>query len=155
MFQRDGWFYFFERIKGFNPEVSNGFAQCFDKDTVTFDTLRFELTKELISKTTGIAREKEPMYEHVRETLDDDQEKDLENDEKQQRDVSIQEEQLDLKEKKKQNYVGVEENIAKVPVTVELKDDSLQNSNVKLQNRIHVQVEEVNWRPEASSKRSP
>ena len=40
------------------------------------------------------------MYEHVRETLDDDQEQALENDEKQQRDVSIQEEQLDLKEKK-------------------------------------------------------
>ena len=41
------------------------------------------------------------MYEHVRETLDDDQEQALENDEKQQRDVSIWEEQLDLKEGKK------------------------------------------------------
>ena len=55
MFQGVGWFDFFERIKGFNPEVSYGFAQGFDKDTVTFDTLKFELTEELISETTGIA----------------------------------------------------------------------------------------------------
>ena len=40
------------------------------------------MTEEVISETTGIAREKELVYEHVRETLDDDQEKDLENDEK-------------------------------------------------------------------------
>ena len=45
MFQRDGWFDFFERIKSFNLEVSYHFAQGFDKYTVTFDTLKFELTK--------------------------------------------------------------------------------------------------------------
>ena len=111
--------------------------------------------EEPISETTCILREKETVYEHVRETLDDDQEKDLENDEKKQRDVSIQEEQLDLKEEKKQNYVGVEESIAKVPVTAELKDGSLKNSNVNIQKKNHVQLEEVNWRPEASSKRNP
>ena len=45
LFQRDGWFNYFERINGFNPEVSYHFAQGFDKYTVTFDTLKFELTK--------------------------------------------------------------------------------------------------------------
>ena len=59
-----------------------------------------------------------------------------------------------MKREKKHNSIGVEESTAKVPVTAELKDDSLQTSNVKLQNKIHVQVE-VNWRSEASSKRSP
>ena len=49
--------------------------------------------EEMMSETTGIEREKEPVYEHVRETLDDNQEQALENDEKQQREVSIQEEQ--------------------------------------------------------------
>ena len=50
---------------------------------------------ELILETTCIAREKQPVYKHVRETLYDDQELALENDAKQQRYVSIQEEQLD------------------------------------------------------------
>ena len=51
--------------------------------------------EELILETTCIAREKQPVYKHVRETLYDDQELALENDAKQQRYVSIQEEQLD------------------------------------------------------------
>ena len=45
MFQRVGWFDFFEIIKGFNPEVLCRFAWGFYKYTVTFDTLKFELTK--------------------------------------------------------------------------------------------------------------
>ena len=45
MFQRAGWFDFFERIKGFDSEVSYRVAQGLEKDTVTFDTLKFELTK--------------------------------------------------------------------------------------------------------------
>ena len=45
---------------------------------------------------------------------------------------------MDLKEGKKHNYVGVEESIAKVSITAELKDEILQTSNVKLQNKIHV-----------------
>ena len=49
MFQRDGWFDFFQRINVFNLEVSYRFAQGFDKDTVLFYTLKFELTRELIT----------------------------------------------------------------------------------------------------------
>ena len=41
MFQRDGWFDFFQRINGFNPKVSYWFAQGFNKDTISFDTLKF------------------------------------------------------------------------------------------------------------------
>ena len=44
LFQRAGWFNYFDRINGFNPEVSYCFAQSFDRDTVLFDTLKFELT---------------------------------------------------------------------------------------------------------------
>ena len=62
MFQRAGWFDFFERIKGFNPEVSYHFAQGFDKDTVTFDTLKFELTKELVLEDIGIANDGEMCF---------------------------------------------------------------------------------------------
>ena len=43
-FQRAGWFNYFERINSFNPEASYRFVQGFDKDTVLFDTLKFELT---------------------------------------------------------------------------------------------------------------
>ena len=35
LFKRAGWFNFFERITGFNPEVSYRFSQGFVKDTVT------------------------------------------------------------------------------------------------------------------------
>ena len=65
MFQRDGWFDFFERIKGFNPKVSYRFAQGFDKDTVTFDTLKFVLTTELISEGTGIANDGEMWFKKI------------------------------------------------------------------------------------------
>ena len=65
MFQRAGWFYFFERIKGFNSEVSYHFAQGFDKDTVTFDTLKFELTKELISEATCIENDGEMWFKNI------------------------------------------------------------------------------------------
>ena len=44
LFKRAGWLNFFERITSFDPEVSYRFAQGFVKDTVTFDTLKFELT---------------------------------------------------------------------------------------------------------------
>ena len=55
MFERDGWFDFIQRIDGFNPEVSYRFSKGFDKNTVSFDTLKFELTRELIAEATGIA----------------------------------------------------------------------------------------------------
>ena len=59
LFQRDRWFNYFERINGFNPEVSYHFAQGFEKDTVSFDTLKFELTEELIAEAIGIAHDGE------------------------------------------------------------------------------------------------
>ena len=65
LFQRVGWFNFFERIKGFNPEVSYHFAQGFIKDTVTFDTLKFEPTEELIAEATGIARDGELCFKKI------------------------------------------------------------------------------------------
>ena len=43
LFKRAGWFNFFEKITGFNTEVSYHFAQNFIKDNVTFDTLKFKL----------------------------------------------------------------------------------------------------------------
>ena len=55
LFKRAGWFTFFERIIGFNPEVSYHFSQGFSKDKVTFDTLNFELTKELIAEAIGVS----------------------------------------------------------------------------------------------------
>ena len=55
IFQRAGWFDFFQRINGFNLELSQRFAQGFDKNIVSFDTLKFEPTRELIEEATGIA----------------------------------------------------------------------------------------------------
>ena len=55
LFQRDGWFNYFERIDGFNPEVSYHFTHGFDRDIVSFYTLKFELTEELIAEARGIA----------------------------------------------------------------------------------------------------
>ena len=65
LFQRVGWFNYFERINGFNPEVSYHFAQGFYKDTVSFDTLKFELTKELIAEATCIARDGELWFKKI------------------------------------------------------------------------------------------
>ena len=52
LFKREGWFNFFEKITSFYLQVSYRFAQNFIKDTITFDTLKFELTKELIDEAT-------------------------------------------------------------------------------------------------------
>ena len=49
LFKREGWFTFFERITGFNPEVSYHFSQGFNNDIVTFYILKFEVTEELIA----------------------------------------------------------------------------------------------------------
>ena len=45
LFENAGWLIFFKKIDGYNAEVSHKFAQCYDKDTVPFDTLKFKLTK--------------------------------------------------------------------------------------------------------------
>ena len=65
LFKRVGWFTFFERIKGFNPEVSYHFTQGFNNDTVTFNTLKFELTEELITEATCISREGEMWFKKI------------------------------------------------------------------------------------------
>ena len=65
IFQRAGWFDFFQRINGFNLELSYRFAQGFDKNTVSFDTLKFELTRVLIEEATGIAVEGELWFKKI------------------------------------------------------------------------------------------
>ena len=65
LFKRAGWFSFFERIIGFNPKVSYRFAQGFIKDTVTFDTLKFELTEELIAEHRGVSRDGELWFKKI------------------------------------------------------------------------------------------
>ena len=65
IFQRAGWFDLFQRINGFNLELSYRFAQGFDKNTVSFDTLKFELTRELIEESTGIAGDGELWFKKI------------------------------------------------------------------------------------------
>ena len=57
LFRMAGWFSFFEKIIGFNPEVSYRFAQNFINDTITFDTLQFDLTEDSIAEATGVSRD--------------------------------------------------------------------------------------------------
>ena len=59
LFSDAGWLMFFEKIEGYHAEVSYKFAQCLDKDIVSFDTLKFKLTIELIAEATGILDEGE------------------------------------------------------------------------------------------------
>ena len=65
VFQRAGWFDLFRRINGYNPEVSYRFAQGFDKDTFSFDTLKFELTRELRTEATHIAGDGELWFKKI------------------------------------------------------------------------------------------
>ena len=74
------------------------------------------------------------MDEYEREALDDNQDQVLENDESQQRSVSNHEEELGSINKK-QGSICVQESTTKFPVVAELKDDSLQVSNVNLQKK--------------------
>ena len=52
LFLDAGWLMFFKKIEGYHAEVSYKFAQFLDKDIVSFDTLKFKLTKELIAEAT-------------------------------------------------------------------------------------------------------
>ena len=45
--------------------MSYHFAQGFAKDIVSFDTLKFELTKELIAEATGIASDGELWFKKI------------------------------------------------------------------------------------------
>ena len=59
LFLEAGWLSYFEKIDGYHTEVSYKFAHGLDKDIVTFDTLKIELTRELIAEATGIHDEVE------------------------------------------------------------------------------------------------
>ena len=59
LFVEAGWLVFFEKIEGYHSEVSYKFAQCLDKDIVSFDTLKFNMTRELLAKATRILYEGE------------------------------------------------------------------------------------------------
>ena len=65
LFSDVGWLTFFKNIEGYHAEVSYKFAQCLDKDIVSFDTLQFKLTKELIAEATGILNEGELWFKKV------------------------------------------------------------------------------------------
>ena len=51
-------------------KVITKFAQCLDKDIVSFDTLKFKLTRELLAKATGILDEGEFRFKKVPFTFD-------------------------------------------------------------------------------------
>ena len=59
LFQRAGWLKYFEKIHGYHSKVSYGFTQGLEKDTVLLNTLKIELTRELIAEATDIADEGE------------------------------------------------------------------------------------------------
>ena len=56
---------YFEKIDGHHTEVSYKFTQGLEKYIVTFDTLKIELTRELISEATRIADEGEYWFKKV------------------------------------------------------------------------------------------
>ena len=56
LFQRAGWFKYFEKIDGYHSEVLYGFAQGLEKDTVLFNTLKIELTRELMKVNFGFKK---------------------------------------------------------------------------------------------------
>ena len=70
LFSEAGWLVFFERIEGYHLEVSYKFTQCLDKDMVSFDTLKFKLTRELLAEATGILDEGEYWFKKVPFTFD-------------------------------------------------------------------------------------
>ena len=59
LFQRAGWFNYFEKIDGYHFEVSHGFSQGLEKDAIMLNTLKIELTTQLIDKATNITDEGE------------------------------------------------------------------------------------------------
>ena len=70
MFVEAGWLVFFEKIEGYHSEVSYKFPQCMDKDIVSFDTLKFKLTREFLVEATWILDEGEFWFKKVPFTFD-------------------------------------------------------------------------------------
>ena len=54
LFLEAGLLNYFEKIDGHHTKVSYNFAQVSNNDIVTFDTLKIELTRELIAEDTDI-----------------------------------------------------------------------------------------------------
>ena len=65
LFQEARWFQYFEKIDGYHSDVSYEFTQGLERDTVLFNTLKIELTRELIAKATCIANEGEFWFKKV------------------------------------------------------------------------------------------
>ena len=65
LFSNAGWLTFFKKIDGYHAEVSHKFAQCYDKDTMSFDTLQFKLNKDLVAEATCIKNEGDLWFKKV------------------------------------------------------------------------------------------
>ena len=65
LFSEVGWLNYFEKLDGHHTEVSYKFAQGLDKDIVTFDSQKIELTRELIVEATCIPDEGEYWFKKV------------------------------------------------------------------------------------------
>ena len=65
LFQKVGWYNYFERIDGYHFEVSYKFSQGLEKNMVLFNTIKIELTRELIAEATTIADEGEFWFKKV------------------------------------------------------------------------------------------
>ena len=70
LFAEVGWLVLFQKIEGYHSEVSYKFTQFLDKDVVSFDTLNFKLTRELLAEATGILDEGEFWFKKVLFTFD-------------------------------------------------------------------------------------
>ena len=70
LFAEAGWLVFFEKIEGYHSEVFYKFSQCLDKHVVSFDTLKFKLTRELLAEATQILNEGEFWFKKVPFTFD-------------------------------------------------------------------------------------
>ena len=70
LFAEAGWLVFFENIEGYHSEVSYKFTQFLDKDVMSFDTLKFKLTKELLAEATRILDEGEFWFKKAPFTFD-------------------------------------------------------------------------------------
>ena len=57
-----GWFSFFERVKGYNVEVTKYFAKNYTNSSVNFQTMKFELNEGSIAEATRLPVEGERWF---------------------------------------------------------------------------------------------
>ena len=65
LFENVGWLDFFKKIDGYNTEVSHKFAKCYNQDMVSFETLKFKLTVDLVAEAIGVKNEGELWFKKV------------------------------------------------------------------------------------------